>query len=474
MTSATTTGGYRVAPAKLDAAAADLDGRAGALGGTKSELAADSLPPQAFGKVSNSQGAYGEWQKTTKELAADLDKQVNSVRAIQAGLTASAAGYRRTDTQIAAMYRALLPEDPLPKAGNTSGGAAASTGAWASTIAANRTKVSDALTAEKDNLARLRASGGDAAAIAKSQQRISLYENILDTNRQILKFDPAGTGRIAELIGTIQPGTRDVGLFVPGVHTSLDNYQTYADLGKSLVAADPSGRTAMVVWADGTFPQTVAGQGTQASYAQAMAPDLKSFGDDLQNQIATHAGSGVMVTGIGHSYGAPTMELAEQQGLKVDQTVLVEPAGMGNGVWGPADLPASQAGVHRFSMTAPLDPIIAAQGTTHSVPDLLSNGLTAPVSQHFDSWSGLGHGADPDTFPGVTDLETGRGADGGLLWGLSSHDDVLKPGSDSWNNIYGVLTGGPTTPAGSVVTHTLGESAVEAAGAAANALLRSW
>ncbi|MCU1683760.1 MAG: hypothetical protein JWQ81_4499 [Amycolatopsis sp.] len=468
-----TADGYRVAPAALDSAAEDLDGRAGALTTTKSSLSTDSFTAEAFGRVSNSESAFAQWKKTTTELAGKLDEQVNRVRAVQAGLTACAAGYRRTDTQIAAMYRALIPEDPLPSVGKTAGGTAATAGAWAGAIADNRIKVSDALTAERGNLAKLQATGGDAAAIAKSQQRISLYEDILANNRQILKFDPAGTGRIAELIGTIQPGTRDVGLFVPGVHTSLDNYQTYADLGKSLVAADPTGRTAMVVWADGTFPQNVAEQGTQASYTHAMAPNLKSFGDDLQNQIATHAGSGVMVTGIGHSYGAPTMELAEQQGLKIDQTVLVEPAGMGNGVWGPGDLPPSQAGVHRFSMTAPLDPIIAAQGTTQSVPDLLSGGVTGPISQHIDSWSGLGHGADPDTFPGVTDLETGRGADGNLLWGLSAHDDVLKPGSDSWNNIYGVMTGGPTTPAGSVVPHTLGEAAVEAAGATANALLRS-
>src|SRR5256885_9597325 len=110
------------------------------------------------------------------------------------------------------MYRALLPEDPLPRAGNPAGiGGPADTSAWAHAIADNRVKVADALTAERARLAALT----DAGAIARSQARIKLYEDILANDRQILKFDPSGNGRIAELVGHIEPGTRNVGLFVP-------------------------------------------------------------------------------------------------------------------------------------------------------------------------------------------------------------------------------------------------------------------
>ncbi|MDT8914366.1 alpha/beta hydrolase [Amycolatopsis sp. PS_44_ISF1] len=428
MTSVGTAGGYRVAPAKLEAAAAELGGRAGTLATAQKAVAGEKVEAAAFGRVSASAAAAATFAKTMAELGEKIDEQVRRAQTLRNGLTAAAAGYRRADEQVAAMYRALLPEAPLPKAGTPAG--AATSGAWAGAIRANRAKVSDALTAEQDRLEQLQATGADTRAIAASQRKIALYQDILATNRQILRFDPAGNGRIAELVGNIEPGTRNVGLFVPGVNTRMDTFQGYADLGRSLIAADPAGRTAMVVWADGVFPQNAVTHGPEASYAQAMAPGLKSFGDELRSQVDARTGGGATITAIGHSYGGATVGLADQQGLAVDRVLHVESAGMGHGVWSPADLPASQAGVQRYSMTAPLDPIVVAQGNAWGA-----------------EWTGIGHGADPDTFPGVTDLATGRDAAGETQWGLSAHSGVLKPGSDSWENIYGVLTGGHLTPA---------------------------
>ncbi len=436
-----TAAGYRVAPARLDTVAGEFGSRADSLGTAQQAVAGEKVPAAAFGQVSESAAAAKTFEKTMTELGSKLEASVSRLRTIQNGLTASAAGYRRTDAQIAAMYRALLPEDPLPKAGNPAGvGGSADTGAWARAIEQNRAKVADALTAERSRLASLT----DADEIKRSQARISLYEDILANNRQILKFDPSGNGRIAELVGHIEPGTRNVGLFVPGVNTQMSNFDAYAGLGRSLVAADPTGRTAMVVWADGVFPQNPVVQGPDASYAQTMAPDLKNFTDDLRGEIASHAGSDVTLTAIGHSYGGATVGLAETQGLDVDRVLHVESAGMGHGVWSPADLPASQAGVQRYSMTAPLDPIEVAQGNAWGL-----------------EWTGIGHGADPDTFPGVTELETGRSASGDQLWGLSSHSDVLKPGSESWTNIYRVLTAGPATLDGTFQPDGILEHGVE-------------
>ncbi|MFD9891889.1 alpha/beta hydrolase [Amycolatopsis sp. NPDC059027] len=436
MTSAATAGGYRVAPARLDQVAGELGGHAGTLATTQSTVAGEKLPAAAFGELAGSAAAAATFAKTMTELAERLGKHVERLHTVQSGLTASAAGYRRLDARVAAMYRALLPEDPLPAAGNPAGvGGAADTGAWAGEITRNRAKIADALTGERDHLAQLLAHGGDPADVERAQRRIALYEDILTHNRQILRFDPAGDGRIAELIGHLEPGTRSVGLFVPGTNTRLDNFDGYAGLGRSLVAADPAGRTAMVVWADGVFPQGVAAQAPDSGYARTQAPDLKTFTDELRGQIASHAGRDVMVTAIGHSYGGATVGLAEKLGLDVDRVLHVESAGMGHGIWDPSDLPPSQAGVQRYSMTAPLDPIVVAQGNARVAEWLGSD---------------IGHGADPDTFPGVTDLETGRGANGELLWGVSAHNDVLKPGSDSWSNIYDVITGGTVTPEGSL------------------------
>ncbi|MEV7094731.1 alpha/beta hydrolase [Amycolatopsis sp. NPDC051045] len=417
-----TAAGYRVAPARLDTVAGESGSRAEALSTAQSAVDGEKVPATAFGQVSASAAAAKTFEKTMTELGGKLGSHVTRLRTIQSGLTASAAGYRRADAQVAAMYRALLPEDPLPRAGNPAGiGGAADTGAWAPAIAGNRGKVADALTAERSRLAALT----DGDEIARSRARIKLYEDILANDRQILKFDPAGNGRIVELVGHIEPGTRNVGLFVPGVNTQMANFDAYAGLGRSLVAADPAGRTAVVVWADGVFPQNPVAQGPDAGYAQTMAPDLKNFADDLRGEIASHAGSDVTLTAIGHSYGGATVGLAETHGLDVDRVLHVESAGMGHGVWSPADLPPSQAGIQRFSMTAPLDPIVLAQGNAWGL-----------------EWTGIGHGADPDVFPGVTELETGHDAAGSPLWGVSSHNDVLKPGSESWTNIYRVLTGG--------------------------------
>ncbi|QKV79111.1 alpha/beta hydrolase [Amycolatopsis sp. Hca4] len=417
-----TAAGYRVAPARLDTVAGEFGSRAESLGTAQSAVAGEKLPAAAFGQVSESAAAAKTFEKTMTELGAKLESSVSRLRTLQSGLTACAAGYRRADAQVAAMYRALLPEDPLPRAGNPAGiGGSADTGAWAHAIADNRGKVADALTAERLRLAALT----DPDEVARSQARIKLYEDILAHDRQILRFDPSGNGRIVELVGHIEPGTRNVGLFVPGVNTQMSNFDAYAGLGRSLVAADPSGRTAVVVWADGVFPQGPVAQGPDAGYAQAMAPDLKHFADDLRGEIASHAGSGVSLTAIGHSYGGATVGLAEAHGLDVDRVLHVESAGMGHGVWSPSDLPASQAGVQRFSMTAPLDPIVLAQGNAWGL-----------------EWTGIGHGADPDVFSGVTELPTGNDASGSALWGVSSHNDVLKPGSDSWTNIYRVLTSG--------------------------------
>lgn len=82
----------------------------------------------------------------------------------------------------------------------------------------------------------------------------------------------------------------------------------------------------------------------------------------------------------------------------------------------------------RYSMTAPGDLIESTQG--------VNLGLL----------TGLGHGADPDTFPGVVRLETGRKVDSDpsseLLGGMGAHSSVFLPGSTAWSNMLRVLQGG--------------------------------
>ncbi|HEX3590454.1 MAG TPA: alpha/beta hydrolase [Pseudonocardiaceae bacterium] len=447
MTAPTSTSdGYRVTPSALTAAASDLTSQASQLTNIAGQVTAATLTSTAFGQLPQSaqaaqvhNSAVGTAGRTTKTAA-------TRTTMLATGLTNSATGYTQADETVAGYYQDLLTQTSSAQPTLSQSGG----GAFAQQIASNRTKVASALTAEQANQANLRRQltqlqgldkttpdefGGNALQesqlaqqITQSQQKISLYSDILASNRQILDFDPSGDGRIAELIGTIGPNTTNVGVLVPGTYTNLTNFDSYAKDAASFVNADPSGHLAMVTWADGAFPQSLVPAAADPSYAQHTAPDLSAFSHQLRDQINAQAGpdNNVQVTFAGHSYGGAIVGLAEQNGLDANRTLYLESAGMGHDVWSPADLHDLQPDVQRYSMTAPGDPISAIQGV-----------------QAF----GLGHGADPDTFPGVTDLATGNYPNGQPITGLAAHNGVFTTGSDAWRNMYGVFTGGAVTPA---------------------------
>jgi hypothetical protein len=109
-------------------------------------------------------------------------------------------------------------------------------------------------------------------------RRMHRYESLLHQGRQILAFDPEGSGRVAEVIGNLQRAER-VSVVVPGVDTDLltfqkTNRQYTAPVGmaKSLYAAEqaasPKTRTAVIAWADYTAP---AGLGIDSATAMRAA-----------------------------------------------------------------------------------------------------------------------------------------------------------------------------------------------------------
>ncbi|HEY1571095.1 MAG TPA: alpha/beta hydrolase [Pseudonocardiaceae bacterium] len=441
---------FRVTAAALTEAAGDLNSQASQLSGLAGQISGATLTSQAFGQLPQSgqvARAHNSTMTTNGQTVTTAGKQTTT---IATGLTNSANGYTQADQTVAGWYKSLLagqtPGNQLPALGRSTGGA------FASQIAANRTNVQTALTSELDNQTKLQyqltqlqqqdqqfppnelgqtvnaaQESQLADQITQSQQKIALYQDILTNNRQIIAFDPSGNGKIAELTGTIGPNTTNVGVLVPGLGTGTADFNQYAHDAAGFVSADPNGHLAMVTWANGNFPQNLP-QATDPGYAQAAAPDLASFSHQLRDQIDTQVGAGnnVQVTVAGHSYGAAVVGLAEQNGLDANRTMYIEGAGMGHDVWAPTDLHDMQSTVQRFSMTAPGDPIGLSQGV-----------------QLF----GLGHGADPDTFPGVTDLATGTLPNGQTLSGLSAHNGVFTQGSTAWQNMFGVFTGGPTTPA---------------------------
>ncbi|HEX3648531.1 MAG TPA: alpha/beta hydrolase [Pseudonocardiaceae bacterium] len=444
---------FRVTASALTDAANDLNSQASQLSTLAGQITGSTLTAQAFGQLTQSGQVAQAHNDTVNTNGQNVTAAGRRTSTLATGLTNSANGYTQADQTVAGWYRSLLAGQSTTGTSQTTAGAQSTTGAFASQIAANRPKVRSALTDELDNQTKLQYQltqlrqqdqqfGTDdfgrtvnsaeeqrlSEQITQSQQKIALYQDILTNNRQIIAFDPTGNGKIAELTGTIGPNTTDVGVLVPGTGTNMSDFDFYSKVSGSFVTADPNGHLAMVTWANGTFPQNLITQAPDPSYAQQSAPDLASFSHDLRDQINQQLGpnNNVQVTVAGHSYGAATVGLAEQNGLDANRVLYVEGAGVGHDVWSPSDLHDMQSNVQRFSMTAPTDPIALTQGV-----------------QVF----GLGHGADPDTFPGVADLATGNYPNGQPITGPAGHTGVFTTGSTAWQNMFGVFTGGPTTPA---------------------------
>jgi hypothetical protein len=137
-------------------------------------------------------------------------------------------------------------------------------------------------------------------------------------------------------------------------------------------------------------------------------------------------------TVIGHSYGGATVGVADRDGLEADRVLMIESAGAGRGVFSLADYHEADTGRHidHYTMTAPGDIIWISQKNPAEVQAL----------------TGLGHGGNPQAMPGFTVLDTGYFDDNGSthgrrIEGISSHTEVLTPGSTAWKNMSDVVRG---------------------------------
>lgn len=259
---------------------------------------------------------------------------------------------------------------------------------------------------------------------------------LLDSDREFISLDPynnSGGGSWIEVLGDLHTAS-EVAVMVPGgsAELSSQNFNLYYNRAKSFVdAAD--GELAIVVWAGASWPSGWVEE-SWASWSQVAAERLASFTHDLRAQI----GGGVPLTLLGHSYGGAVIGLAETYDLVADRVLHIASAGMGYDVYGTEDL--SEPCRPRYSITAPGDPISYIQGMPY-----------VPL---------LGHGADPDDFPGTLNLATGRLSDspdavddygaslaeqgiaGKVVEGVHSHSEIFYPESDAWNNILAVMLDG--------------------------------
>ncbi|MCX2179644.1 alpha/beta hydrolase family protein [Streptomyces sp. SKN60] len=140
---------------------------------------------------------------------------------------------------------------------------------------ANRVSLARALDAERGRVddPRLTADGRHEAL-----RRVHRFTSLMRPGRQILAFDPTGTGRTAEVLGDLARARR-VSVIVPGVDTNLltfqktaRRYSAPAGMAESLYAAerraDPRARTAVIAWADYTAP---VGVGVEAAIGRLAA-----------------------------------------------------------------------------------------------------------------------------------------------------------------------------------------------------------
>ncbi|MGB6126211.1 MAG: alpha/beta hydrolase [Gordonia sp. (in: high G+C Gram-positive bacteria)] len=249
--------------------------------------------------------------------------------------------------------------------------------------------------------------------------------------RTFLAFENTKHGNMIEVIGAIGPGTKNVAVYVPGTNSSLDGSESNHRSAWNL--ANQS-RGPVIVYMDGEFPHGNAltafvdplsdNDAMDTTLAKRMAPDLVSFGHELDRTLATTSPD-AKTTFIGHSYGGSTVGTAEQS-LNADRVIYTSSAGTGTLDNQPWNNP--NPGVERYSMTAPGDPIQYFQGLSTQ------------------------HGGDPDTTPGVTRLDTGyygrnnEGHPGELVWGSDGHGGYWNdPQSDAFQNMVKVITGGDPT-----------------------------
>ncbi|MGP4013572.1 alpha/beta hydrolase [Streptomyces sp. 4N124] len=174
---------------------------------------------------------------------------------------------------------------------------------------ANRIAIDEARKVERKRMhdERLTPDGQQEAG-----RRMHRLESLMQAERKILAFDPAGGGRVAEVFGNLNKAER-VSVVVPGVDTDLLSFQktgrkytAAAGMAESLYNAEreasPSTRTAVIAWADYTAPAGLGIDSATATRAAEGAVRLNSLVRALPGRSA--------VSLFCHSYGSVVCGLA--------------------------------------------------------------------------------------------------------------------------------------------------------------------
>ncbi|MER6676007.1 alpha/beta hydrolase [Streptomyces sp. NPDC000983] len=252
---------------------------------------------------------------------------------------------------------------------------------------------------------RLTPEGQQAAG-----RRMHRYEELMSPGRNILAFDPAGSGRVAEVFGDLDRAER-VSVVVPGVDTDLLTFQrTYrkysapVGMAQSLYAAEraaaPATPTAVIAWADYTAPGGLGLDSATATRAENGAVRL--------NALVRALPGGAPVSLFCHSYGSVV------------------------------------CGVAAHTLPGRVQDIAVAGSPGMRVSKAANLGTSARVwaMRDADDWiqdvpylelGGLGHGADPMSSAFGARVLSAADAEG--------HSGYFEPGTDSVRNLAGIGVG---------------------------------
>ncbi|NRQ35034.1 hypothetical protein HII36_24890 [Nonomuraea sp. NN258] len=283
--------------------------------------------------------------------------------------------------------------------------------------AANRIRIGKTLTEEQAKLAAMSKTDPN---YARQQKRVSALQSFLASRprktldprtgktidakvpRQFLMFDPAGDGRIAEVLGDLE-NVEHVGIRVPGAGNRLDNFNGFSDEGENLIKDPKTGlfdqRAAVVNWL-GYDPPGVADAvdpGNAFTGGQYLA--------DFRAGIGTSLKPAARVNLFSHSYGTLVTSKALQKGAKFDTVTFMGSPGLGSNINSVADF-RLPPGIKVYDLRAAGDWVSYTQG----------------------------HGKDPADFPDITRLN----ADGS-----SGHSEYYLPDTSSLENLKAILFNRP-------------------------------
>ncbi|UFQ15394.1 MULTISPECIES: alpha/beta hydrolase [Streptomyces] len=244
----------------------------------------------------------------------------------------------------------------------------------------------------------------------EAERRMKRFGVMMRPERQVLAFDPMGSGRMAEVFGDLDKAGR-VSVVVPGVDTNVltfertfRKYSAPVGMAKALYRAEhsvnPRARTAVIAWADYTAPVGIGVDAATAMRAESGAVRLDSMVRALpgRSPVALYC----------HSYGSVVCGVAARTlpSRVTDITVAGSP-GM------RADK-ASQLGTGAR--------IWAARDSDDWIQDV-----------PYMEVGGLGHGADP--------VSGGFGARVLSATGAAGHTGYFEPGTESLRNFAEIGTG---------------------------------